>query len=203
MTVSLQGLPGRVLRILKRSKKFVEKIDHSSKLRTNIPAGLASAAPPLGSQLGQRNINIANFCQDFNKRTANIKEGIPLPCRVKVNSDRSYELTIHKPPATYYLKQAAGIQKGRQRKGEVAGKITLKHLYEIAKIKSEDPPMALHDLETICKMMVGVARSCGIEVVRELDPNEYAEFLKEREKSRAQFEEELRLAKENKLLRTN
>lgn len=63
--------------------------------------------------------------------------------------------------------------------------------------------MALYDLETICKMMVGVARSCGIEIVRELDPKEYAEFLKEREKARIEFEQELRLAKESKLLRTN
>ncbi|XP_070166723.1 large ribosomal subunit protein uL11m [Polyergus mexicanus] len=183
-------------------KKLTEKIDHSSKLRVNIPAGLASSAPPLGSQLGQRNINIANFCKDFNQRTANIKEGIPLPCRIKVHSDRTYDLVIHKPPATYYLKQAAGIQKGRM-KGEMAGKITLKHLYEIAKIKSEDPTMALLSLEQICTMMVGIARTCGIEIVREIEPEEYKQFLKNREETIAKYREELRLAKESKMLRTN
>lgn len=188
---------------MKMAKKLTEKIDHSSKLRTNIGAGMASAAPPLGSQLGQRNINIANFCKDFNERTANIKEGIPLPCRVKVHSDRTYDLVIHKPPATYYLKQAAGIQKGRMKKGEVAGKITLKHLYEIAVIKSEDPPLALLNVQQICEMMVGIARSCGIEVVRELDPEEYKQFLKEREESVAELKEYFRSIKESKMLRTN
>ncbi|XP_011629953.1 39S ribosomal protein L11, mitochondrial [Pogonomyrmex barbatus] len=187
----------------KMAKKLIQKIDHSSKLRVDIPAGLASSAPPLGSQLGQRNINIEKFCKDFNKRTADIKEGIPLPCRIKIHSDRTYDLVIHKPPTTYYLKQAAGIQKGKFKKGEVAGKITLKHLYEIAKIKAEDPPNALLSLEQICQMLVGIARTCGIEIVREINPEEYAQFLKDREASYAQFREELRLAKESKVLRTN
>ncbi|XP_011172274.1 39S ribosomal protein L11, mitochondrial [Solenopsis invicta] len=186
-----------------KMKKLIEKVDHSSKLRVDIPAGMASSAPPLGSQLGQRNINIVNFCKDFNNRTANIKEGIPLPCRIKVHSDRTYDLVIHKPPTTYYLKQAAGIQKGRMKKGEVAGKITLKHLYEIAKIKMEDPPNALLSLEHMCQMLVGIARTCGIEVVREIDPEEYAQFLKDREAFIAEYCEQLRSAKESKLLRTN
>ncbi|XP_077262980.1 mitochondrial ribosomal protein L11 [Temnothorax americanus] len=188
---------------MKMGRKLIEKIDHSSKLRVDIPAGMASSAPPLGSQLGQRNINIENFCKDFNKRTANIKEGIPLPCRVKVHSDRTYDLVIHKPPTTYYLKQAAGIQKGRIKKGEVAGKITLKHLYEIAKIKIEDPPNALLTLERMCELIIGSARTCGIEIVRDIDPIEYAQFLKDREAAIAEYQEQLRLAKESKVLRTN
>ncbi|EFN64714.1 39S ribosomal protein L11, mitochondrial [Camponotus floridanus] len=187
----------------KMVKKLVEKVDHSSKLRTNILAGMASSAPPLGSQLGQRNINIGNFCKDFNQRTADMKEGIPLPCRIKVHSDRTYDLVIHKPPVTYYLKQAAGIRKGRMKKGEVAGKITLKHLYEIAKIKSEDRPLALLTLEQICNMIVGIARTCGIQIVRDLDPEEYKEFLQNREHTIMQHQEDLRLAKESKMLRTN
>lgn len=73
-----------------------------------------------------------------------MKEGIPLPCRISVNSDRSYNLFIHSPPATFLLKQAAGVQKGAMNPGkEIAGKITLKHLYEIAAIKIQDPPNAL------------------------------------------------------------
>lgn len=133
---------GRVLR------KVVDKVDHSSKLRTNIPAGMAVAGPPLGPMLGQRGINIAAFCKDFNERTKDIKQGIPLPCRVGVNPDRSYQLVIHSPPATFMLKQAAGVQRGAMYPGkETSGKITRKHLYEIAKIKLEDPPNALLSLQ--------------------------------------------------------
>lgn len=77
-----------------------------------------------------------------------MKEGIPLPSRISVNSDRSYDLQIHTPPATFFIKQAAGIQRGAMSPGkEISGKITIKHLYEIAVIKKADPPNALLDLE--------------------------------------------------------
>ncbi|XP_015171222.1 PREDICTED: 39S ribosomal protein L11, mitochondrial [Polistes dominula] len=186
---------------MKMVKKIIEKVDHSSKLRTDIPAGMAKAAPPLGPMLGQRNINIPNFCKDFNERTQHIKEGVPLPCRAKVNPDRSYNLVIHKPPVTYFLKQAAGVQVGQMEKGDIAGKITLKHLYEIAKIKSEDPPLALMSLQQICIMIVGIARTVGIQIVREIDPKEYEEFLKERELKVEERRNQRRLIKESKLLR--
>lgn len=134
---------GRVLR------KVVGKVDHSSKLRTNIPAGKALPGPPLGPMLAQRGINVAAFCKDFNQRTKDLREGIPLPCRIVPNAaEKTYELVIHSPPATFFLKQAAGIQRGAMYPGkEVAGKITRKHLYEIAKIKLADPPNALLTLQ--------------------------------------------------------
>ncbi|CAG9136313.1 unnamed protein product [Plutella xylostella] len=188
---------------LKSMKKVADKIDHSSKLRTNIPAGMAAAGPPLGPMLGQRNINIAAFCKDFNEKTANIKQGIPLPTRVKVNPDRSYHLEIHQPPASYFLKQAAGVSRGAMTPvKEVAGKITLKHLYEIAVIKSQDPTMDWKPLKEICVMLLGTARTCGIEVVRDLDAKEYGEFLEERKKIVEEQKKQLQEKREAKMLRT-
>ena len=84
----------------------------------------------------------------------------------------------------------------------MAGKITLKHIYEIAKIKAEDPPLECVPLETICKMLIGTARSCGIEVVRHLDPVEYAQFLEDRKAIIAQQRKELDEKKEARMLRT-
>ncbi|XP_006608117.1 39S ribosomal protein L11, mitochondrial [Apis dorsata] len=182
-------------------KKVVKKVEHRTPLRVIIPAGMANAKPPLGSQLGQRNINVANFCKDFNTRTENIKEGIPLPCRIKVKSDGSYSLVIHKPPVTFFLKQAAGILKGKVIKDEVAGKITFKHLYEIACVKAQDPPLALLSLPQICEMIVGIARTCGIQIVRTLDPEEHAKFMKQRKENYMKFREELQEIKKSKVLR--
>ncbi|XP_063627897.1 large ribosomal subunit protein uL11m [Cydia splendana] len=188
---------------LKSMKKVADKIDHSSKLRTNIPAGMAAAGPPLGPMLGQRNINIAAFCKDFNEKTANIKQGIPLPTRVKVNADRSYQLTIHQPPASYFLKQAAGINRGAMDSGkEISGKITFKHLYEIAKIKQQDPPLEWRPLQEICTMLIATARTCGIQIVRDLHAKEYGEFLAERKLAVEEQKKQLQEKREAKMLRT-
>lgn len=184
-------------------KKMAENVKHTSRLRTNIPAGMAVAAPPLGPMLGQRSINIANFCRDFNERTANIKKGIPLPIRAKAITDKTFELDIHMPPATYFIKQAAGIAKGPMKPGhEVAGKITYRHLYEIAKIKLQDPPNALLDHQQMCQMLVGVCRTCGVEIVRELDPVDYGKFLEKRKIVIAEQKAAIEEAREAKMLRS-
>jgi len=189
---------------LKGMKKVVQKVVHGPLLKTNVPSGMAQAGPPLGPQLGQRGINIAAFCKDFNERTKDMKEGIPIPCRITVNSDRSYQLVMHKPPVTYYLKQAAGLQRAAMQGGRgrpFAGKVTLKHVYEIAQIKKEDPTIRFLPLEEICRLVIGTAWTCGIQVVKSLDPVEYAQFLEERKVIVEQELAELKEKREAKMLR--
>lgn len=183
-------------------KQGVEKIQHG-KLRTNIPAGMATPGPPLGPMLGCRGINITTFCKDFNEKTKDIKEGIPLPTRVHVNPDRSYQISITKPPSMYYLKQAAGIQKGAMNPlKETAGMITLKHVYEIALIKQTDENLEFRNLEEICNMLISTARSLGIKVIKNLNAEEYQQFLEERKIVLEERKRELQELKEAKMLRT-
>ena len=178
------------------------------------------AGPPLGTQLGAMGINIASFVKDFNLRTSVFREGVPLPTRTTVNADRSYNLTIHHPTSVYFIKQvklakkadiqklffhlqAAGVARGAQYPGrEVTGYITRKHLYEIAKIKSEDPPLQMVDLQEICRQLIDTAHSLGIKVVDSIDPEEYQEFLQGRAQVVEQQKKDLQEAKEAKLLRT-
>ncbi|KAK6622907.1 hypothetical protein RUM43_008758 [Polyplax serrata] len=151
--------------------------------RTEIEAQSAAAGPPLGPLLGKYGINIGNFCKDFNEKTKHIKEGVPLPVTVRVKPDRTYKLEIHTPPVEYYLMQAAGIDRAKcEGDTTAAGKLTIKHVYEIAKIKHEDPfeKYQLFELDQVVKRVKLIADNMGIEVTRDLDAAEYEEFLKAR-----------------------
>lgn len=183
-------------------KQVMTKVDHKGKVFTYILAQMASPSPPLGSQLGQVGINIAAFVKDFNLKTAVYKEGVPIPCMIRVNPDRSYNLVMSHPPWSYFIKQAAGIQRGAmQHKNQVAGKITRKHVYEIAKIKSEDELWQQFDFKDICDTVIDEAFTIGVRVVDELDPVEYGEFLKQRTLIEKQEKDDIQAAREAKLLR--
>ncbi|VDM14641.1 unnamed protein product [Wuchereria bancrofti] len=143
---------------------------------------MATAAPPLGPNLGKRGINVANFCKDFNRTTSNIKPGTPLPIRVTIKPDRTYDLEICTPTSMWLLMHAAGIRRGATcPREEISGMITVKHIYEIAKIKAADKCLLGVPLKLICEQLIKTAHTIGLKVVRgNLDPVEYRKFLEER-----------------------
>jgi large subunit ribosomal protein L11 len=127
-----------------------------------IPAGKATPSPPVGPALGQRGVNIMEFCKAFNAQTSKM-EGL-LPVIVTVYADRSFSFVIKTPPVSYLLKKAAGIEKGSGQAPRVkAGKVTKAQIREIASIKL--PDLNAYDLEAAMRIVEGTARSMGIEVV--------------------------------------
>ncbi|XP_005091429.1 39S ribosomal protein L11, mitochondrial [Aplysia californica] len=183
-----------------------DQVKRKTFLRRNIPAGKATPAPPLGPELGQMQVQIAAFCKDFNEKTAHLKPGIPIPTEVNVNPDRSFNIAFLKPPVSYFLLQAAGSQKGATKPGQqTCGIITLKHVYEIAKIKSEDPAFATYTLEQVCNSIIGQAHGIGIKVVNNisepLDVEELREFKVQRALEVEEEEKELEELRLSKMLR--
>ncbi|CAH8832270.1 unnamed protein product [Trichobilharzia szidati] len=200
------------MKVARKAKTTAEAIVHSPFLKIIIPAQQARPAPPLGPQLGRRNVNIANFCKDFNERTKDIMEGVPLPCFISVKPDRSYDLVISHPSSMHLLRMAAAAKKGASLPGsEVCGRITLKHIYHIAELKQQDPNLLTKSLEDICKMLLGTAHRLGIEVLSPEDinsgrvdytPSGYAKFLQNREDYLKQKKLEAETSKQNKVMRS-
>lgn len=130
-----------------------------------VGAGQASPQPPVGPALGSKGVKAIDFCKDFNARTAHYIPGTPVPAHVTVRPDRSFLYELKSPPTVWLLKQAAGVEKGAPDGNTTVGQVSLKHVYEIAKIKKTDDRHKQRHLEAIVKSILGVAKSCGIKVV--------------------------------------
>ncbi|KZV69149.1 ribosomal protein L11 [Peniophora sp. CONT] len=135
-------------------------------VRILIAAGKAAPTPPVGPALGARGVKSMDFCKEFNARTAHIAPGVPTPTLITIQPDRTFTFVTKTPPVAYFLKKAAGIEKGTGKPGhETVGTVSLKHVYEIAKIKATDAHLKHLRLEAIASTIVGTARTLGIQVV--------------------------------------
>lgn len=135
-------------------------------IKLQVPAGKANPSPPIGPALGQRGVNIMEFCKAFNAQTQQMEAGMPIPTIITVYADRSFTFITKSPPASFFIKKAAGVGKGSQTPGKSAanvGKVTWDQLREIAGQKLTD--MSANDVEAGAKALAGSARSMGIEVV--------------------------------------
>ena len=134
-------------------------------IKLQVPAGKANPSPPIGPALGQRGLNIMEFCKAFNAATQNVEPGIPIPVVITAFADRSFAFVTKTPPNSYFLKKAAGVEKGSQTtgKGSVVGRVTMAQIREIAETKM--PDLNAKDLDGACRMLIGSARSMGLEVV--------------------------------------
>ena len=133
-------------------------------IKLQVPAGKANPSPPIGPALGQRGLNIMEFCKAFNAQTQKMEPGMPIPVIITAYADRSFTFITKTPPNSYFLMKAAGIEKGSQTPGKgTVGKVTMKQIREIAEKKMVD--LNAKDIEGACAMLVGSARSMGLEVV--------------------------------------
>ena len=134
-------------------------------IKLQIPAGKANPSPPVGPALGQRGLNIMQFVKEFNAATQGMEPGMPVPVVITAYGDRTFSFVMKTPPNTYFLKKAAGIDKGTTTpgKGSAVGKVTMEQLREIAKKKMIH--MNANDEDAAVRMLIGSARSMGVTVV--------------------------------------
>ncbi len=132
-------------------------------IKLQVPAGKANPSPPIGPALGQRGLNIMEFCKAFNAQTQKVEPGLPIPVVITAYADKSFTFIMKTPPATVLIKKAAKVEKGSQRpNADKVGKLTRKQVEEIARVKMPDLNAA--SLEAAMRTVAGSARSMGIIV---------------------------------------
>ena len=140
---------------------MAKKIDGYIKLQ--VPAGTANPSPPIGPALGQRGVNIMEFCKAFNAATDSLDKGMPIPTIITVFADKSFTFVTKTPPASFLIKKAAKLKSGSKEPGKVsAGTIKRSALAEIAEVKMKD--LNANDIDAAMQIILGSARSMGIEV---------------------------------------
>ncbi|MEM6828609.1 MAG: 50S ribosomal protein L11 [Pseudomonadota bacterium] len=141
---------------------MAKKIEGYIKLQ--VPAGTANPSPPIGPALGQRGVNIMEFCKAFNAATQDLEKNAPIPTTITVYADRSFTFTFKSPPASYLIKKAVKLKSGSSEPGKVsAGTIKQSQVKEIAEAKMKD--LNANDIDQAMKIIEGSARSMGLEVV--------------------------------------
>ncbi len=136
----------------------------SGYINLHVPAGDAKPAPPIGPALGQRGVNIMEFCKAFNASTGSEEKGTPIPTTITVYADKSFSFVTKTPPASFLLKKAAGLKSGSKEPGKVgAGKIARSKVAEIATLKMKD--LNANDIEAATRIIEGSARAMGLDVV--------------------------------------
>ncbi len=132
-------------------------------IKLQVPAGKANPSPPIGPALGQRGLNIMEFCKAFNAQTQGVEPGLPIPVVITAFADKSFTFVMKTPPATILIKKAAGVQKGSKTpQTDKVGKLTRKQAEDIAKTKQ--PDLTAADLDAAVRTIAGSARSMGITV---------------------------------------
>ena len=133
-------------------------------LKLQVPAGSATPSPPIGPALGQRGINIMEFCKAFNAQSQEMEKGSPIPVEITYYQDKSFTFRMKTPPVSFFLKKAAGVPKGSNTPGRgVAGQVNRNQVREIAQTKMKD--LNAVSVDAAMKMVEGSARSMGLEVV--------------------------------------
>ena len=132
-------------------------------LKLQVPAGAATPSPPIGPALGQRGLNIMEFCKAFNAKTQEMEKGAPVPTEITIFADKSFTFTTKTPPASFLLKKAAGVDKASTEPGRSsAGSVSRAKIKEIAELKMVD--LNANDIDAAMKIIEGSARSMGLEV---------------------------------------